>query len=961
MLELRKITKTYKSKKGTNCTALKGVNIKFPDNGMVFILGKSGSGKSTLLNIIGGLDAPDDGEIIIQGSTTKTFKAKDYDSYRNTYLGFIFQEFNVLDNFSIYDNVALALKLQNKKVDKQKVKEILKQVGLEGFEHRKPNEISGGQRQRVAVARALVKDPKIIFGDEPTGNLDSNTSKQVFNLLQELSKTRLVVIVSHDKDSAEKYADRIIELADGNVISDVTRVKGNFKTDDLVINDEEVLVPFNRPLTKEEINKINKAQEGKEKPLKFKQTKKVSFKQTKEKDSKFKDGFKLIKSRLPSKYATQIGASNFKSKPFRLFFTIFLTMVSLALFGLSQNFATYDLPNASSRSFYNGNITQIVLKQGEYVEEYNSLNYSVENTILPNNLNKLNNKFPDLTYNMGYGMSLQFSKSMTEINILEVIMSMLGQSISKPYITYSNGLVLLGEDYNKRLDDILSCDAKLLGRMPFEEGDHAVVITDYFADSLIKNNIIKIPQDSNGDEIINHADLIVEGQENYKIKDTFNFELEICGVIETNYATKFKDVIDTYTINPTDFSKHKDFGNYSNEVINNYSVFYTANADMLNYVKENYTAAKASRFRLKSSSTEEYFKKDSLETYETGYMFRTSGIDVYLNSLMLSQDEIDELYNTVFSAGKDTFSTLSNTNKTNGIVIPLKEYNRIFNKEFNSIDEFKEYFYEEGTTQIKEDVLKSADIGFFKMLSTKSTVGEIKDLVVVGVFDINPTVLESFPRLALTYENISGVVGEELSQIINEDNFGLKSLYVQLPKDVKQSEDLLRFADSGYMYHVSEISTTLYMVNEIFNIFSIVFQWVALILGIFSAILLFNFVSLSVVNKQKDIGILRALGAKGSDVSKIFLIETLIVGAITTVLSWGLIFLGTELVNILLYNGFKGYLQSTAIEKVALLSVGIWPIVAVLLACFVVSFIATIIPTIKISRMKPVDAIKKSN
>ena len=798
MLELRNICKTYKSKKGTNCTALKGINIKFPDNGMVFILGKSGSGKSTLLNIIGGLDAPDKGEIIIQGSTTKEFKAKDYDSYRNTYLGFIFQEFNVLDNFSIYDNVALALKLQNKKTDKNKVKQILKEVGLEGFENRKPNEISGGQRQRVAVARALVKDPKVIFGDEPTGNLDSNTSKQVFNLLQKLSKTRLVVIVSHDRDSAEKYADRIIELADGVVINDVSRIGKATANDDFLIEENQITLPTNRPLTKQELKKINKAQTNSLTPIVFKHSKKANFKKTKEKDSKYKDGFKLIKSRLPNKYATQIGVSNFKSKPFRLIFTIFLTMVSLALFGLSQNFATYDLPNASARSFYDNNITQIVLKQGEYVEEYNSLNYSVENTILPDNINKLNEKNPNLVYNNGYGLSLQFGSASAQTNILEVIMSMLGKSVSSPYITYSNGLVLLEDDFSGRLNKIFNCKTEIIGKMPTDSTDHVVVITDYFAQSLINNNIIKITDDFNNDGNIDYADLVVDGQENYFITDTFNFKLEICGIIKTDYLEKFKDIIDSYSTNPTDFSKHKDYASFSNEVTNNYSVFFTANENMINYVKQKYTAAKASRFRLKNSATEEYFKKESLETYETGYMFRKDGIDTYFSSLILDSNTLESLYDTIFSAGKETFDTLTTVNKTNGIVIPLSEYNRIFSTNFENLESFKEYFYEEGTTNIKEDVMRKIDIGFFKMLSNQNLIGEITDLAVVGVFDISNSVLISYPQISLTYNNISGVVGDELAQIINEENFGLKSLYVELPNSVKEIEDLLRFADSKY-------------------------------------------------------------------------------------------------------------------------------------------------------------------
>jgi ABC-type antimicrobial peptide transport system permease subunit len=171
--------------------------------------------------------------------------------------------------------------------------------------------------------------------------------------------------------------------------------------------------------------------------------------------------------------------------------------------------------------------------------------------------------------------------------------------------------------------------------------------------------------------------------------------------------------------------------------------------------------------------------------------------------------------------------------------------------------------------------------------------------------------------------------------------------------------EYLTIANDNYVYHESEISATLYLVSNIFKIFSIVFQWVALIMGIFSTILLFNFVSLSVINKQKEIGILRAIGAKGGDVGKIFLIESFIMGGITVVCSWGLIFWGTHLINSLLVNSFKSYLQSTIINRISLLSVGFTPIFAVLVACIVVVLIATILPVIKISRMKPVDAIKK--
>ena len=220
MIELKNITKIYKSKNANNTEALKNINISFNNVGMTFILGKSGCGKSTLLNILGGLDTPTSGEIIFKGKSFKDFKSSDYDSYRNTSVGFVFQEYNLIEKFNVFDNVSYALKLQNKKIDDNIVLDVLDKVGLKDFAKRKVNELSGGQKQRVAIARALVKNPSIILADEPTGNLDSESSKNIFEILKNLSQERLVIVVSHDEESARTYGDRIICLQDGVVVSD---------------------------------------------------------------------------------------------------------------------------------------------------------------------------------------------------------------------------------------------------------------------------------------------------------------------------------------------------------------------------------------------------------------------------------------------------------------------------------------------------------------------------------------------------------------------------------------------------------------------------------------------------------------------------------------------------------------------------------------------------------------------
>ena len=197
--EVKDLKKYYKTKGGVEVHALDGVSIEFPETGMVFLLGKSGSGKSTLLNVAGGLDRPDSGEVIVKGKSSKDFSQSDFDSYRNTFVGFVFQEYNILNEFNVETNIGLALELQGKKNDKKTIDELLKTVDLEGLGKRKPNTLSGGQKQRIAIARALIKQPEIIMADEPTGALDSNTGKQVLDTLKKLSETKLVIIVSHDQ------------------------------------------------------------------------------------------------------------------------------------------------------------------------------------------------------------------------------------------------------------------------------------------------------------------------------------------------------------------------------------------------------------------------------------------------------------------------------------------------------------------------------------------------------------------------------------------------------------------------------------------------------------------------------------------------------------------------------------------------------------------------------------------
>lgn len=233
MLQLKNITKEYVTG-GSKVNALKGITIAFRKNEFVSILGPSGGGKTTLLNIIGGLDHYTSGDLVINGKSTKDFKSRDWDTYRNHSIGFVFQSYNLIPHQSVLSNVELALTLSGvgKSERRKRAKEALEAVGLGDQIHKKPNQLSGGQMQRVAIARALVNDPEILLADEPTGALDTDTSVQVMNILKDVAKDRLVIMVTHNPELAEQYSTRIVRLRDGEIHDDSDPFDGKEEKDD---------------------------------------------------------------------------------------------------------------------------------------------------------------------------------------------------------------------------------------------------------------------------------------------------------------------------------------------------------------------------------------------------------------------------------------------------------------------------------------------------------------------------------------------------------------------------------------------------------------------------------------------------------------------------------------------------------------------------------------------------------
>ena len=320
-MKIRNLSKTYDIKNGEKVHALKGVSFDLPSTGMVAILGKSGSGKSTLLNILSGLDSFDSGDVEAFGKNMKDFSRAELDNYRNSCISFVFQEYHLIPELNVGENIALALQLQGEENAEENVKSVLKQVELSGYENRKILELSGGQKQRVAIARALIKNPKIIFADEPTGALDSQTGESMLQILKGISKEKLVVLVTHDREFAEKYGDRIIELADG-----------------VVINDTDHTYQFA------------------------------------EKESEME----MRKPRLPLKAALKIGCSNFGHHPIRLFSTILLSVIAFSLLGIALTVAFVNPIKVYSEAIMDSDMEFTAIYKEQYYESPTHIDQSLD-------------------------------------------------------------------------------------------------------------------------------------------------------------------------------------------------------------------------------------------------------------------------------------------------------------------------------------------------------------------------------------------------------------------------------------------------------------------------------------------------------------------------------------------------------------------------------------------------------
>lgn len=900
MLETKNLKKVYKTKKGVSVNALNGVSIKFPEKGLVFLLGKSGSGKSTLLNLLGGLDKYDEGEIIIKGVSSKDFNQSHFDSYRNTYVGFIFQEYNVLEEFTVGANIALAIELQGRKASDEEINSILTKVDLEGYGDRKPNELSGGQKQRVAIARALVKNPQIIMADEPTGALDSKTGKQVLDTLKKLSEEKLVIVVSHDREFAETYGDRIIELADGNIIEDMEKSvkivakQRKINEDNLQFNDTTVVVKKGYHLTEDDRIKINEYIDRVNSNLNIKVANENQsgstgeFVKTDESKIKYQDReFKLIKSKLPLKNAFKIGASSLKHKKIRLTITILLSFVAFTLFALADTFGNYNHIKTCTKSIVDSKIKYATVSKSIKVGD-GTYSYWNEygNYLSKGDLKKINKE-----------TGLNFTGVITPNEELTLgnIDTNVKLTKNDSYCAYANSVSGFTTLDNKKLKEY---NYKMIaGKLP--EGKHNdIALSEYVFETFKKAGYV------NGNKTIkinDYNDLVGKeiaiGKSKYKVVGIFDTQVDL---------NRYKDLSGDLK------------GNSSAE---NLALYALGNelGKIQQYSLSSVAVVSSEKFAEIKNDVPNFVQM--MNSYLNVFDDKASVDGEYIGTI----DDIDLNDVTWLDGKKDKLAN-------NEIIVDIKSFT----------------FDENHETTLKEKLEYLKTHTFTVYTGDDENTKDLEKCKVVGVLDYGKGE-DKYQGVYIVPENIFGY-SEEWTKGKGDYDFAVTAM----PKKISDIEDIVKYCYTirdGVKYQMqNSVTYELDTVDEILKVMSKVFFYVGLGFALFAMIMLSNFIATSISYKKQEIGILRAIGARSNDVFRIFFAESFVIAMVNFVLACTATGVGTAILN--------GLFRSRVGILITVLNFGIRQIALLFIISIGVAAVASFIPVYRIASKKPIEAIR---
>ncbi len=848
MLELKKITKIYEVA-GTNQKALNKIDIKFRRSEFVSILGQSGSGKTTLLNIVGGLDEYTSGDLIINDVSTKDFTDRDWDTYRNHRVGFVFQSYNLIPHQTALQNVELALTLSGvgKEERRRRSIEVLKKVGLEKQMHKKPNQMSGGQMQRIAIARALVNDPDILLADEPTGALDSETSLQVLDLLKEIAKDKLVIMVTHNPELALNYSTRIVKLLDGEIIDDSNPFDGQ----------DEVLI--------EKTNKTKKTQ--------------MSF-----------------------KTALSLSLNNLMTKKGRTILTAFagsIGIIGIALIlSLSHGIQEYitkteeetlsSYPLTIEKESVDMSSLILSMTGNQEHQEYN------DDKI--HSLNIMGDMFTTLSEEVDRNDLKSFKE------YLESDKTNINDYVTSIRYSYNVTMNLYKNDPDKivQINPTTVFDALGMGT----SGMSSVYSTymssyDVFYELIDNDDLLHQQYDLiDGHWPENYNEVVLQVNDNNEISD---YTLYSLGILDQD------DLKEQFTNMTTGKEVKFDKHSYTTEELLNTSFKLLLNTDYYE---------KVGGLWVDRSSDENYMKKKLKNAEEIKIVgiikpneeaitgSGTPGMVGYTHELM------EHLINTI-NEEKITKEQLKNP-----------EINIFTGQKFTTNNKFDPTSFTKEQYAAFQKLSEAEQMEYIKNITENMTSSYEENLTKLGIADLeDPDIISIYPK---DFDS-----KEEIVKIIDDYNEG------------KEEKDQITYTDIvGVM--MSSVSTIVNVISKVL----IAFVAISLIV---SSIMIAIITYISVIERTKEIGILRAIGASKKDVSRVFNAETLIEGLTAGVL--GIVV--TILLNIPINIVIKHLVNISNIAKLPTDGAIILIIVSVLLTVF-----AGFIPAKIASKKDPVVALR---
>ena len=865
MLKLKNIKKTYVSG-DEKVEALKGINIEFRKSEFVSILGQSGCGKTTLLNIIGGLDRYTSGDLIINGKSTKDFKDRDWDAYRNYSVGFVFQSYNLIGHQTVLSNVELALTISgvSRKERKQRAIKALEEVGLKEQIHKRPNQLSGGQMQRVAIARALVNNPDIILADEPTGALDTKTSVQVMEILKKISKDKLIIMVTHNPELAEKYSSRIIKILDGKITDD---------SDPIEHQKEE-----KQPDTKKRRTS-----------MKFLTALRLSLNNLMTKKGRtiltsFAGSIGIIGIALILAIST--GVQNYINK---------VEEDTLSSYPITIEESTVDMSSLmQSMSGENTDNTENKEEGKAYSADImNDMITTLSNKKQSNNLKELKKYLDDgnneITKNSnsikyGYDLNINLYKANTDNGIVRVnpstVMNAFGmgdmieaQNNSAMSSVFGSSMMTNTDICFEMLDNqqLLESQYDLIkGNWPKQYNEVVLVlkedgrIDDYTLYSLGLKDQSELKDKW---KAVENGEKLDENQEStsYSYDDLLNLQFKL--LLNSDYYQKQNGL----------WVNKEDDDNYLKEKINN-----AETVKVVGIIKQN--------------------EQSAVSTSVTSGIGYTKQLKEYVveksNDAQIVKEQKENKDVNVFSSLK--FPTDEDTSSMENL-----------------------------TTEQRMAMSKLSSEEIAKMMEAYSANKDSsyeKNLQKLGAVDIDtPTSISIYPKDFESKDKISSAIEE----------------YNQKQRDDGKEENTISYTDI--------VGTMMKSVSQIINTISYVLIAFVAISLIVSSIMIGIITYISVLERTKEIGILRAIGASKKDISRVFNAETLIIGLISGLIGIGITILLTLPINSMIY-AVTGVKVVTAVPFKA-------GVVLVFISMFL-TIIAGLIPAKIASKKDPVIALR---